>query len=257
MAIATTGSALLRRIAERVRAARKARGLTIREAAERSALSPRFFTALESGSANIAIGRLAQVAVALNIPLVDLVADEPGARRRVVALVGLRGAGKSTQLPLIATALDRAFIELDDMIEEDAGLALSEIFAMHGEGFYRKLEARALTSLVAAHEPWVVALSGGIVHNEGAWEIVQRRCTTVWLKASPEEHMSRVVAQGDTRPMRDRADAMAELETLLAQRAPLYELADITVSTSGKTAEQTLIELLEALQAIGMEVSVP
>ncbi len=257
MAGGTTGTALLRLIAGRVRAARHARGLTIKEAAERSCLSTRFFADLEAGKGNIAIGRLALVAVALDVPLAELVADDAESRNRVIAFIGMRGAGKSTIAPLVSVATDRPFVEVDDMIEEEAGLAVSEIFALHGERYYRRLEARCVTSLLASHEPWVVTLSGGVVHNDGAWQSVQRRCTTVWLKATPEDHLQRVVEQGDMRPMknRDRADAMNELRTLLATRKGLYSSADLAIETSGRTVEDVFRAAQTGLAEMGFDVS--
>ena len=234
-----------------MRAARLDRGLTLRDAAERASLSLRFFGDLEAGRANIAVGRLAQVAVALGVALPDLVADDVDAKGRIIVLVGLRGAGKSTVGQRLAGALDIDFIESDDMIEEEAGLSLAEIFALHGESYYRKLETRCLTTLVASNETWVVAVSGGVVHNAAAWEILQRRCTTVWLQASPEDHMQRVLDQGDTRPVRDRENAMAELRGLLEARKAYYGQCDVSVETSGRTVSQALRGVLEQIESLG------
>jgi len=240
---------LLARIGGRVRAARQRRGLTLKDAAERAALSVRFFGELEAGRANIAVGRLAQVAVALGVTLASLVEEEIASSGRTVALVGLRGAGKSTIGPRLAGALDMDFVELDDLIEEEAGLSLAELFALHGEPYYRRLETRCLAALLATGEPWVVALSGGVVHNVPAWEMARARCTTLWLKASPEEHMQRVIAQGDIRPVRERKDAMAELQELLRARQPVYAESNLTVDTSGLRTGQVLARALEALSA--------
>lgn len=222
--------ALLASIGGRVRQARLGLGMTLRELAEAAGLSVRFVSQLEAGEANIAVGRLAAVAAALAVPLSELVAAE--ARPRFVALIGLRGAGKSTLGPRVARSLGVEFVELDERIEEAAGLKLPEIFALHGEGYYRRLEAQALAALVADGAPSVVALPGGIVGNEEAWTLARRHFTTVWLRADPEEHMDRVLLQGDRRPMANRPNAMAELRAILAAREPRYAEADVTIDTS-------------------------
>ncbi|MBX3468323.1 MAG: helix-turn-helix domain-containing protein [Planctomycetes bacterium] len=272
------GSDLLARLGGRVRQLRKERGLTARALAERAGLSLRFVAQLEAGQANIAVLRLEAVARALGVSAAGLVAVAPDvdasgargrldallagrspdelercvaaveaalgqARRRGVALLGLRGAGKSTLGPRLAAALGIAFVELDDRIEEAAGLSLTELFALHGEGYYRRLEVQVLSSLLAAGRPFVVALGGGIVQNDEAFRLARAHCTTVWLRARPEDHMQRVLAQGDRRPIAGRDDAMAELEAILAAREPLYRQAELTVDTShhgGRTFDALL-----------------
>jgi len=276
-------SSLLTRIGQRTRSARKRKGLTIKALAEQSGLSPRFVSQLEAGRANIAIGRLEQVADALDLELVDMVHDPQGRwgrlgyllqdsspeefarsveavelalgapRPRAVALLGLRGAGKSTLGPRLAAALGLEFVELDSRIEEAAGLSLSEVFALHGEAYYRRLERQCLGSLIAAPEPTVIALGGGVVGNDEAFQLVQDRCTTVWLKADPEDHMSRVLAQGDQRPVVGSQDAMAELRSILAAREPLYRQAHVHVDTSALAGE-TLSVLLQGVQGCGWAV---
>lgn len=244
-------AALLRRVGERVRRARGELGWTARELAGRAGLSLRFVTELEGGRANIAIGRLQGVADALGLSLAELVADGVAApRARGVALVGLRGAGKSTLGARLALALGVEFVELDQKIEEAAGLSLAELFAIHGEAYYRRLELLALQALIAAERPFVVALGGGVVHDAEAWELARRHCTTVWLRARPEDHMDRVLAQGDRRPVADRPDAMAELRRLLAAREPLYGQAALQVDTSALGAE-ALPALVRAVGAQG------
>lgn len=250
-------AALLRRVGERVRRARGELGLTARELAGRAGLSLRFVTELEGGRANIAIGRLQGVADALGLSLAELVADPVAApRARGVALVGLRGAGKSTLGARLAAALSVPFVELDQRIEEAAGLSLAELFAIHGEAYYRRLELEALQALIAAERPFVVALGGGVVHDAEAWELARRHCTTVWLRARPEDHMDRVLAQGDRRPVADRPDAMAELRRLLAAREPLYGQAALQVDTSALGAE-ALPALVRAVQAQGWAPPAP
>jgi XRE family aerobic/anaerobic benzoate catabolism transcriptional regulator len=222
-------TAVLKRVGGKVRHVRAERHLTMRELAERAGLSLRFVSQLEAGEANIAIGRLAAVASALGVSLADLVAEEGAGD---VALLGLRGAGKSTIGPKVAEALGVPFVELDERIEEAAGLRVAEIFSLHGESYYRRLERECLERLLSDGSPSVIALSGGIVNNEEAFALARRRCTTVWLKAKPDDHMQRVLEQGDRRPVANRTDAMAELRAILATREPLYQLADLTVDTS-------------------------
>lgn len=237
----------MKRVGTRVRRARAERRLTMRELAERAGLSLRFMSQLEAGEANIAIGRLAAVAGALGVSMADLVAEEPRDGHRDVALLGLRGAGKSTIGPKVAAALGVPFVELDERIEEAAGMRLAEIFSLHGEGYYRRLEHECLERLLADGAPGVIALSGGIVQNEEAFALVRRRCTTVWLRARPEDHMRRVLEQGDRRPVANRPDAMAELRAILAAREPLYHLADVTLDTSRRDADASARALLDAL----------
>lgn len=236
---------LLRRLAGRVRSQRKERGLTSRAVAARADLSPRFYAQLEAGEANIAIGRLAAVAAALEIRLADLLTGiEPP---RAVALLGLRGAGKSTVGPLLARELGTDFVELDTCVEEKAGLDLREIFTIHGETYYRRLESLCLSETLEKSASCVIALSGGIVHNEQAYELVRRHCRTVWLQARPEDHMQRVLAEGDHRPVEGRDNAMAELRHLLATRESLYRRSEIAIDTSSRTVPQVVEELVHQL----------
>lgn len=246
---------LLQELAARVRRLRADRGLTAREVATRAGLSLRFYGQLEGGTANIAYTRLAAVADALEVPLGRLVEDD-GTRgdlgaRHVLGLLGLRGAGKSSVGKLVAQRLGTRFVELDERIEERAGLSLPEIFAMHGEAFHRRLATAALEDIVHQGEPCVVALPGGIVHDERAWRLLRERCATAWLKARPEDHMARVTRQGDRRPMADRADAMGELKALLVAREPYYRQADVVVDTSRRNAEDVASAVASGLERLG------
>jgi XRE family aerobic/anaerobic benzoate catabolism transcriptional regulator len=236
-----TDAELLRRLGGRVRRARLDRGLSAREAAEAAGLSLRFYADLERGGANIAYTRLAAVGSALGVAVADLAgatSGDDGADPAVVALVGLRGAGKSTVGPLLAKRLGVRFLELDDRIEEAAALGVTEVFALHGEQWYRRLAREALQQLVRAGERCVVALPGGIVQDGDAWRLVRERTFTAWLKARPKDHMDRVLRQGDRRPMADRANAMEELRSILAAREPLYRQCDAVVDTSRRSAAQ-------------------
>ncbi len=164
-----------------------------------------------------------------------------------VALLGLRGAGKSTVGPELARELALAFVELDDLVERAAGMSCAEIFAMHGEEYFRRLEREALARHLAGSTPTIIATGGGIVADATTYELLERGTTTVWLKATPEDHWQRVVAQGDTRPMADHPQAMAELRRLLESREQLYARADHVVDTSGLTPAQVCDHIAAAL----------
>ena len=248
---------VLARLGARVRAQRHARGLTSREAAARAGLSPRFYSQLEGGRANIAFTRLAAVAAALDVPVTRLVDDADEAPRPVVALVGLRGAGKSTVGPLLARTLDVPFLELDERIEAAANLSVTEIFALHGESFYRRLAAEALRELVDAGRAIVVAVPGGLVQDPAARRLLHERCLTAWLRARPQDHFDRVQRQGDRRPMANRANAMDELRQILAQREPLYRQADVSVDTSRRDAEGVARSLATSIARHGWRAAVP
>ncbi len=239
---------LLKNLAGRVRDLRKQRGMTAKQAAEKSGLSVRFYHGLESGNVNISITRLASVAEALGVPLTDLLSTNP---KRPIALLGLRGAGKSTIGPKLAKTLGCAFIELDEHIEKAANLSLPEIFNIHGEPYYRKLETRCVLDILDRAQPCVIAMPGGVVRNETAFSAIRRACTTVWLKARPEDHMRRVHAQGDRRPMANRANAMEELKNILRDRESLYEQAEITLDTSVHRIPESVRRLESELSGRG------
>lgn len=235
-------------LGQRLRARRLLRGWSQEHLARAAGLSLRFVSQIESGRGNVSILRLHELARALRTPLEELVrSDAPLERHPVVSLIGLRGAGKSTVGPLLADALARNFVELDARIEEAAGLGLEEIFALHGESYYRRLERDVLGRFVASRTEAVLATGGSLVTERPTFDLLKGATTTVWLKARPELHLSRVAAQGDRRPMAGRADPLAELRALLRGREPLYSEADVTVDTSELTPPEVVSELRHRL----------
>jgi XRE family aerobic/anaerobic benzoate catabolism transcriptional regulator len=259
--------ALLARLGARIRAGRQARGLTLAEFADAVGLSRSFLTDLELGRANVSLQGLGKVADALGVSSAALIApDADGTARgragllrlvelvperaadearaalekliaaapppRRVALIGLRGAGKSSLGRAAAERAGLRFVELDQRVEEVAGMPLADVFTLHGEAWYRRLEREALEKLVADRRPLVVATGGGIVVAADTYELLRRHFVTIWLEATPEDHWNRVVEQGDGRPMQGQPAAMARLREILAERAPLNGLAHHTVDTS-------------------------
>lgn len=238
---------LLTRLGERTRRLRVDQHLTLRELAERSGVSLRFLLQIESGRANVSVKRLADVAKALGTSPSALLADDEPARPLVV-LLGLRGAGKTTVGKKLARRMRLPFVELDSRIEEAAGLALREIFSMHGEEYYRRLEREALAALVREQRPVVVAAGGGIVTSPEAMQLLDRHAVTVWLRAEPEDHWTRVMHQGDRRPMENQPQAMDALRALHARREPLYARADFAVDTSGRAADDVAVSVEDLLR---------
>jgi XRE family aerobic/anaerobic benzoate catabolism transcriptional regulator len=272
------------RLGERVREERARRGMTRRILARDSGLSERYLAQLESGKGNVSIKLLRRIGDALNLPLRRLVESDPDepaewrriaeilrrlpparlseahallhahfaepdrqARHRRIALIGLRGAGKSTLGRRLARHLDVPFIELDAEIERELGLSLGEIFALSGQSAYRRSERRVLDGVLEHHPRFVLAAGGSIVAEAETYEELLSRCFTIWIKASPEEHMSRVVAQGDFRPMSDNKEAMADLNRILAARSRLYAKADAVVDTAGCGIEASFRQMLAVL----------
>jgi len=162
-------------------------------------------------------------------------AGSDGARRRRIALVGLRGAGKSTLGQRLADVMDVPFVELSREIEKTAGCSIREIHDLYGSNAYRRYERRALDETLGLHAEAVIATPGGIVSEPATFNVLLSRCTTVWLQASPEEHMARVAAQGDTRPMAASREAMDDLRRILAGREAFYAKSDHTLDTSGES----------------------
>src|SRR5881396_404821 len=237
---------ILYQIGRRVRARRTSMGWTLREIAERSGVSSRFLWDLEAGKGNISVARLVDVANALDIPIVSLMSTD-GEQKRVVALVGLRGAGKSTIGKALAKRLGVRFLELDTLIERDTNLTLGELFSLHGEAYYKRRAYGLLLKLLTQNESMVVAVGGSIVTDPETWQLLKRRTHTVWLKASPENHWKRVLGQGDTRPMANRTSAMAELRSMLSLRSALYSEAAQIVDTSSVRVTEAVRMIAEAL----------
>lgn len=235
-------------LGRRVRARRLERGSTLRDIAERSGVSPRFLVQLEAGRGNISVRRLADVARALDTTPAALLTNSDTRVTPVVALLGLRGAGKTTVGKRLARRLRVPFVELDRRIERAADLTLSELFSLHGEDYYRRLEREVLESVLDERQPMVLATGGGIVTSAETYATLRRSTTTVWLRARPEDHWNRVVRQGDRRPMADHPQAMADLRTLLASRESLYVTAAHTVDTSGRTVEAIVEEIAELVE---------
>lgn len=223
--------------------------MTVRELSEHSGLSQRFLVQLEHGEANVSVARLADLADALGTTVVDLLSDTASPsppRKSIVALIGLRGAGKSTLGAKLAKRLRVPFVELDSLVEEAAGMRLGAIFELHGGTYYRKLEYDALRDFLRRTDGAVLATGGSIVQAPETYELLRRHALTVWLQATPEDHMSRVVAQGDARPMANRANAMAELRAILRMREPLYAQADHVINTSELGLDGSLKALVKA-----------
>lgn len=238
---------LLEIVGARVRERRLDLGLSRRVLSESSGVSERFLAQLERGTGNISLLRFAQVAAALETRCSTLLegADAP-VEARTIALLGVRGAGKSTVGAELAARLERGFIEVDRRIEEAAGLSLGEIFELHGSDYYRRLEREVLEPLLAG-PPAVLATGGSIVDHEPSYALLARHATTVWLRARAEDHWERVIRQGDRRPMAENPHAFAELQALLEARAPLYARADHTVDTSDRQVGEIVDDVLSAV----------
>jgi len=277
--------AYLRRLGERVRTLRNQRGMTRKALAGHAKVSERYLAQLEAGLGNGSIVLLRRISRAIGLPVTQLVNEgaeppldlvllsqflerlsppalaeardmllrhfsEPSddARRRRIALIGLRGGGKSTLGALLAERLGVPFIELDREIEKRSGASLSEIFDMFGQETFRRAEREALDDVLRRHKDFVIATSGSIVTEPSTLELLLASCFTVWVRAEPEEHMKRVMAQGDMRPMAKSARAMEDLISILRSREPLYAKADVMLSTSNRTPEQNLAELLRLIE---------
>lgn len=278
-------SRLIAAVGDRVRAARQRKGLSRRALSERSGVSQRYLAQLETGDGNISIGLLHRVADALDHRIEWLVGDDDPwtsetsemaqlfrsataeQRRRVmeilnpghpdlkrahrVCLIGLRGAGKSTLGRKAGDALRVPFVELNRDISEQAGMPVDEVMALYGQEGYRRLERQALERVVATHDSVVLAVAGGIVAEPETYALLLRHFHTIWIKADPEDHMARVRAQGDERPMAGKPEAMAELRTILTSREALYAKAEAMVDTSGRTVEESLADLLAVIRSSG------
>ena len=181
--------------------------------------------------------------------------DEAPVRSSRIALIGLRGAGKSTLGRMLAEDLDFPFVELSREIEKLAGCSISEVLGLYGQNAYRRYERRALEDAIDAYPEAVIATAGGLVSDLMSFNLLLRRCATVWLMANPEDHMSRVMAQGDLRPMAASREAMDDLKSILAGRAAFYSKADMRLDTSAQPLAETFqILRTQARGAIGLPV---
>jgi len=269
---------------KRVREIRSRRAMTRKMVAREAGVSERHLAQIEAGEGNVSIVLLRRVAFALNTPLVDFFAPDAGdlvakrlihrfleqlpphrveevlsrltrdfgqqekGRRTRIALIGLRGAGKSTLGSVLSRDWDIPFIELDREIEKDMGMPLGEIFSLYGQPGYRRIERRTLERVLKEQERAIFSVGGGVVSERETYDALLSHCYTVWVKARPEEHMSRVMAQGDFRAMAENDQAMEDLRAILEAREPFYRLADLHFDTSGETPAQSLARLKAKLQ---------
>lgn len=241
-----SGVTFLQSVGSAVRTQRERKGLTRRELAGTSGVSERFLAQLESGDGNISLRRFAEVAHALGTTPAALLAPTEHTSERPVALLGVRGAGKSVVGAALARKLGMRFVEVDQEIEAATGLALGDVFTLHGEAYYRRVEREVLTRLLAEPGAMVLATGGSIVNDPTNFALLKSRAHTIWLRAKPEDHWNRVVAQGDQRPMAENPHAFEELRALLAARQKLYARADRTVDTSDRTIKQVVAEIANA-----------
>lgn len=275
--------AFLRAFGERIRGERARRGMSRRLLAHHAGISERYLTQLESGKGNISLVLLRHLSSALGLPLTRLMEDAPQQpemalvtqflsrltpdqlneayasltswfaadagrqRTRRIALVGLRGAGKTTIGAALGERLGIPFFELDREIERLAGTSIGVILELYGQEAYRRYEAQALQELLGGHPEFVVATGGSIVSETATYEILLRNCFTLWIRTTPEEHMRRVLAQGDLRPMAGSQQAMEDLRRILEERSELYGRADLEVDTSGKGEAESVESILARL----------
>ncbi|BAL26790.1 helix-turn-helix transcriptional regulator [Azoarcus sp. KH32C] len=270
---------ILPALGKRVREIRDRRGMTRKLVAREAGVSERHLAHLEGGDGNVSIVLLHSIARALNVSLVELLAPEAedtvekrlirrflerlpqhrleevvfrlmrdfgqdeAVRRKRIALIGLRGAGKSTLGKRLAQEEAMPFIELDREIEKETGIPGREIFSLYGQSGYRRIEKRTLERVLREHPRAVISVGGGVVSQPESFEMLLAQCMTVWVKAQPEEHMARVMSQGDLRPMAGNDEAMEDLTRILEARLPLYAKADTVLDTSGETVEQSFTKL--------------
>jgi XRE family aerobic/anaerobic benzoate catabolism transcriptional regulator len=279
-------SGFLEQLGQRVRTMRALRGMSRKVLARVSGISERYIAQLESGKGNVSIVLLRRVSNAMGAHLEDLIpAAEPSpdwavlrdllrkaspsqiaqakemlagnsasSQRRMsfagIALIGLRGAGKSTLGKMLAKKIGWNFVELNKEIEAQNGLSIAEIIALYGQEGFRRMEQAALTQLLARRELTVLATGGGIVSEPLTFDLILSSFYTIWLKAEPEEHMARVRRQGDLRPMADDRSAMTELRNILVSREPLYARASAVVDTAGLSVEAAAARLVDAVAPV-------
>ena len=271
-----------------VRTRRQQRGLSRRDLSRAADVSERYLAQLETGEGNASIVLLRRVASALGVRINDLLdsgdlaperqaigrlmdslpqrrleqalrsltaefGHDGSVRLKRIALVGLRGAGKSTLGQALARQLQRPFIELDREIEREAGISLSELFLLSGQEGYRRIERRCLERVIARQQDMVLTVGGGVVSEPETYNLLLANCFTIWVRAAPEEHMARVIAQGDMRPMAGNSAAMEDLKKILAARESLYGQADSELSTSGQTVQQSLAALKRLVKAVAAD----
>jgi XRE family aerobic/anaerobic benzoate catabolism transcriptional regulator len=246
-------SALLAEIGTRVRTERAKRGVTRKTLAQQCQTSERYLAQIESGEANPSVLVLDKIARALDLDPIDLMPAgrvraapglRPGGRARRIALVGLRGAGKSTLGAALAKRLAAPFIEIDKMIETEHGAPVATLFEVYGHGAFRRYERDCLAGIVGSHVSAVIATAGGIVADDDTFAHLLDETHVIWLQASPSDHMRRVMEQGDFRPMEHNRDAMKDLVAILDARAPFYGRAHARLDTTGKTVEACVDELV-------------
>lgn len=274
-------------LGERLKLLRARRGLTRKALAQLSGVSERHLANVETGVGNASVQFLRQLCGVLNCSLAEMTGDETASspdwlmireilrgrneeelararsalgelfespvsevsRRQRIALIGLRGAGKSSLGRLLADEINAPFIELSTQIEQLAGCSIAEIHALYGQGAYRRYEQRALEEIIRHYPRVVIASPGGIVSEPASFNLLLSHCYTVWLKASPEEHMQRVLAQGDRRPMSGNREAMDDLKRILESRAQFYSKADKTIETSELSQEAAFVSLMEVFRS--------
>ncbi len=273
-------------LGERVRSLRARRGLTRKALAQSACISERHLANLEYGEGNASILVLHQVADALQCSLIELIGDvttsnpewlmlrellgqrsedelrrlrvhltdlyadnQQGARTNRIALIGLRGAGKSTLGQMLSKDLGCAFVELSREIEKFAGCSVSEIHNLYGLSAYRRYERRALEETIQIYSEVIIATPGGVVSDSATLNTMLSHCYTVWLQAKPEDHLSRVAAQGDMRPMAGSTEALDDLKLILEGRTPFYAKANMSFDTSAQSLEQSFQALRTQLRS--------
>jgi XRE family aerobic/anaerobic benzoate catabolism transcriptional regulator len=284
-ALSTADEDFLARLGTRIRAMRERRGMSRKLLARESRVSERYLAQLETGNGNISVILLRRVSDALGVALSEVFArdgdddlrnalrrllervplhrlddaigrlvrelgDANDVRRERIALIGLRGAGKSTLGAMLANALRVPLVELNREVARDSGLPVGEVIALYGAAGYRRIERRAFERIARERQRAVIVAGGGIVHDDEAFDLLLANCYTVWIKARPDEHMARVLAQGDLRPMAGNDEAMDDLTRMLAAREAMYRRADAIVDTSGETPPQSFAKLRDVVAPI-------